>query len=407
MSVLEGIRIVELAHERVSWAGKLLGDMGADVILVEPEKGTASRDYPPFLEGQPGENRSLYFWHYNTSKRSVLLNLEQNSREFKKLIETADILIEGEPTNRLADLKLDYPELSKLNQKLIHIAITPYGRENPLSNAPATDLTIMAAGGPPWSCGYDDHGLPPVRGWGNQSYHTACHFATMSALTALLYRGRTGKGQFIDISMTAALNVTTEAASYSWLVNKSTVQRQTGRHAAVNPTGETQIQCADGKWANTGVPPRFPDEFRKLHTWIIDLGLEGQFPESVFLEMGANWEGQFDLSQIGTDDTITAIFAAGREGLKLIAASIDAYDFFVGCQNVGLAVGIVNSPEEAFEDPHFRERGFHVQVEHEDLGRDITYPGAPFNLPKAPWSISKRPPLRGEHTQEVLKELDE
>ena len=407
MSVLEGIRIIELAHERVSWAGKLLGDMGADVILVEPEKGTASRDYPPFLDGQPGENRSLYFWHYNTSKRSVLLNLEQNSREFKKLIETADILIEGEPTNRLADLKLDYPELSKLNQKLIHIAITPYGRENPLSNAPATDLTIMAAGGPPWSCGYDDHGLPPVRGWGNQSYHTACHFATMSALTALLYRGRTGKGQFIDISMTAALNVTTEAASYSWLVNKSTVQRQTGRHAAVNPTGETQIQCADGKWANTGVPPRFPDEFRKLHTWIIDLGLEGQFPESVFLEMGANWEGQFDLSQIGTDDTITAIFAAGREGLKLIAASIDAYDFFVGCQNVGLAVGIVNSPEEAFEDPHFRERGFHVQVEHEDLGRDITYPGAPFNLPKAPWSISKRPPLRGEHTQEVLKELAE
>ena len=407
MSVLEGIRIIELAHERVSWAGKLLGDMGADVILVEPEKGTASRDYPPFLDGQPGENRSLYFWHYNTSKRSVLLNLEQNSREFKKLIETADILIEGEPTNRLADLKLDYPELSKLNQKLIHIAITPYGRENPLSNAPATDLTIMAAGGPPWSCGYDDHGLPPVRGWGNQSYHTACHFATMSALTALLDRGRTGKGQFIDISMTAALNVTTEAASYSWLVNKSTVQRQTGRHAAVNPTGETQIQCADGKWANTGVPPRFPDEFRKLHTWIIDLGLEGQFPESVFLEMGANWEGQFDLSQIGTDDTITAIFAAGREGLKLIAASIDAYDFFVGCQNVGLAVGIVNSPEEAFEDPHFRERGFHVQVEHEDLGRDITYPGAPFNLPKAPWSISKRPPLRGEHTQEVLKELAE
>ena len=407
MSVLEGIRIVELAHERVSWAGKLLGDMGADVILVEPEEGAASRDYPPFLDGQPGENRSLYFWHYNTSKRSVLLNLEKNSWDFKKLIETADILIEGEPTNRLSDLKLDYPELSKLNQKLIHIAITPYGRENPLSNAPATDLTIMAAGGPPWSCGYDDHGLPPVRGWGNQSYHTACHFATMSALTALLFRGRTGKGQFIDISMTAALNVTTEAASYSWLVNKSTVQRQTGRHAAVNPTGETQIQCADGKWANTGVPPRSPDEFGKLLKWIIELGLKDQFPESVFLEMGANWEGQFDLSQIGTDDTITAIFAAGREGLKLIAASIDAYDFFVGCQNVGLAVGIVNSPEEAFEDPHFRERGFHVEVEHKDIGRHITYPGAPFNLPKAPWSISKRPPLRGEHTQEVLKELAE
>ena len=407
MSVLKGIRIIELAHERISWAGKLMGDMGADVILVEPEAGEVSRSYPPFLDDQPGEDRSLYFWHYNTSKRSVLLNLEQNSWEFKKLIKTADILIEGEHTNRLSELELDYPEISKLNQKLINIAITPYGLKNPLSDAPATDLTIMAAGGPPWSCGYDDHDLPAVRGWGNQSYHTACHFATMSALTALLYRGRTGRGQFIDVSMTAALNVTTEAASYSWLVNQSTVQRQTGRHASVNPTGETQIRCADGKWANTGVPPRFPDEFRKLHKWVKELGLDDQFPESVFLEMGANWEGQFDLSQIGTDDTITAIFAAGREGLKLIAASIDAYDFFVGCQNVGLAVGIVNSPEEAFEDPHFRERGFQVQVEHEDLGRHITYPGAPFNLPKAPWSISRRPPSRGEHTQEVLKELAE
>ena len=407
MSVLKGIRIIELAHERISWAGKLMGDMGADVILVEPEAGEFSRSYPPFLDDQPGEDRSLYFWHYNTSKRSIVLNLEENSQKVQELIKTADILIEGEPTKRLSNLNLDYPQLSKQNEKLIHIAITPYGRDNPLSDAPATDLTIMAAGGPPWSCGYDDHDLPPVRGWGNQSYHTACHFATMSALTALLYRGRTGRGQFIDISMTAALNVTTEAASYSWLVNQSTVQRQTGRHASVNPTGETQIRCADGKWVNTGVPPRFPDEFRKLHKWIIDLKLESQFPESVFLEMGANWEGPFDLSQIGTDDTITAIFAAGREGLKLIAASISAYDFFVGCQNVGLAVGIVNSPEEAFEDPHFRQRGFQVQVEHEDLGRHITYPGAPFNLPKAPWSISKRPPLKGEHTHEILRELAE
>ena len=407
MSVLKGIRIIELAHERISWAGKLMGDMGADVILVEPEAGEFSRSYPPFLDDQPGEDRSLYFWHYNTSKRSIVLNLEENSQKVQELIKTADILIEGEPTKRLSGLNLDYPQLSKQNEKLIHIAITPYGRDNPLSDAPATDLTIMAAGGPPWSCGYDDHDLPPVRGWGNQSYHTACHFATMSALTALFYRGRTGRGQFIDISMTAALNVTTEAASYSWLVNQSTVQRQTGRHASVNPTGETQIRCADGKWANTGVPPRFPDEFRKLHKWIIDLELESQFPESVFLEMGANWEGPFDLSQIGADDTITAIFAAGREGLKLIAASISAYDFFVGCQNAGLAVGIVNSPEEAFEDPHFRQRGFQVQVEHEDLGRHITYPGAPFNLPKAPWSISKRPPLKGEHTHEILRELAE
>ena len=407
MSVLSGIRVIELANERISWAGKLMGDMGADVILVEPEEGEASRNYPPFLDDQPGENRSLYFWHYNTSKRSVVLDLEQNTEQFLELVNSADILIESEPINRLSNLNIDYPQLSQSNKNLIHIAVTPYGRNSDLSDLPSTDLTIMAAGGPPWSCGYDNHDLPPVRGWGNQSVHTACHFATMSALTALLFRGKTGQGQFIDVSMTAALNVTTEAASYSWLVNRSIVQRQTGRHAAVNPTGETQIQCADGKWANTGVPPRFPREFQKLLDWIRALTLEESFPEAVFLEMGANWDGPFDLSQIGSDDTITAIFSAGREGLKLIANSVSAYEFFTGCQNAGLAVGIINSPEEAFEDPHFKDRGFQVEVEHEDFERTITYPGAPFNLPKAPWSISRRAPHKGEHTQEILAELAE
>jgi crotonobetainyl-CoA:carnitine CoA-transferase CaiB-like acyl-CoA transferase len=407
MSVLSGIRVIELANERTSWAGKLMGDMGADVILVEPEEGEASRNYPPFLDDQPGENRSLYFWHYNTSKRSVVLDLEQNTEQFLELVNSADILIESEPINRLSNLNIDYPQLSQSNKNLIHIAVTPYGRNSSLSDLPSTDLTIMAAGGPPWSCGYDNHDLPPVRGWGNQSVHTACHFATMSALTALLFRGKTGQGQFIDVSMTAALNVTTEAASYSWLVNRSIVQRQTGRHAAVNPTGETQIQCADGKWANTGVPPRFPREFQKLLDWIRALALEESFPEAVFLEMGANWDGPFDLSQIGSDDTITAIFSAGREGLKLIASSVSAYEFFTGCQNAGLAVGIINSPEEAFEDPHFKARGFQVEVEHEDFERTITYPGAPFNLPKAPWSISRRAPHKGEHTQEIFAELAE
>lgn len=407
MSVLSGIRVIELANERTSWAGKLMGDMGADVILVEPEEGEASRNYPPFLDDQPGENRSLYFWHYNTSKRSVVLDLEQNTEQFLELVNSADILIESEPINRLSNLNIDYPQLSQSNKNLIHIAVTPYGRNSSLSDLPSTDLTIMAAGGPPWSCGYDNHDLPPVRGWGNQSVHTACHFATMSALTALLFRGKTGQGQFIDVSMTAALNVTTEAASYSWLVNRSIVQRQTGRHAAVNPTGETQIQCADGKWANTGVPPRFPREFQKLLDWIRALALEESFPEAVFLEMGANWDGPFDLSQIGSDDTITAIFSAGREGLKLIASSVSAYEFFTGCQNAGLAVGIINSPEEAFEDPHFKDRGFQVEVEHEDFERTITYPGAPFNLPKAPWSISRRAPHKGEHTQEIFAELAE
>lgn len=406
MTVLQGIRVLELANERISFAGKLMADMGAEVILIEPPQGEASRHYPPFVDDDEGKP-SLYFWHYNTSKKGIILDLTQADGQdtFRQLAASADVLLESEPIQRLAELQLDYAKLSTLNPNLIHIAVTPYGRDNPLSDLPVTDLTMMAAGGPPWSCGYDDHNLPPVRGWGNQGYQTGCHFAFMSMLTALMARNAGLGGQFIDVSMVAALNVTTEAATYTYHVNGGEVQRQTGRHAAVLPTGESQMRCADGKYVNTGVPPRFPDEFGKLLDWLRKLKLEDELPEAVFLQMGAEWRGHFDLSRIGEDDEITAIFSAGRMALTLIASRISAYDFFIGCQNAGLAVGIIYSPEEAFEDPHFIARGFQQQVPHPNRAEPVRYPGAPYKLSASPWQIYGPAPDLGQHTAEILAAL--
>ncbi len=407
MTALTGIRVLELAHERIAFAGKLLADMGADVILIEPPGGDPSRHYPPFADDEPGEDVSLYWWHYHTSKRGMVIDLESNDgREtFRRLIAGADVLLESEPPRRLASLGLDYTNLKALREELIHVAMTPFGRNDPKSELPATDLTILAGGGPVWSCGYDDHSLPPVRGLGNQGYQIGCHYAVMSALTALLHRIGGGGGQFVDVSMHAAANVTTEAASYAWLVKGATVQRQTGRHAAPQHTGETQVRCADGRYVNTGVPPRTPKEFAGMLAWLRELGLESELPEAVFLQMGADWEGPFDLSLIGTDDTVTAVFGAGREVMKLIAARIPAYDFFVGCQRAGLPAGVIYAPEEAFEDEHFQARGFQVAVDHDELGRTVRYPGAPYRLPASPWRIYRRAPKLGEHTAEVLGEL--
>src|SRR6185312_203419 len=232
MSALAGFRVIELANERIAFAGKLLADMGADVILVEPPGGDPARAFPPFLDDSPGPERSLWWWHYHTSKRGVTLNLDrpEDRRRLEALVGGADILLESEPRGRLAALSLDYDDLKAVRPELIFVSMTPFGRSG--SDAPATDLTLLAGGGPAWSCGYDDHALPPVRGGGNQGYHTACHFAAMSALTALFWRLSSGEGQFIDVSMHQAQNVTTEAGSYSWLVARQTVQRQTGRHAA-------------------------------------------------------------------------------------------------------------------------------------------------------------------------------
>ncbi len=403
---LQGIRVIELARDPIAFAGKLLGDMGADVILVEPPEGDPARGYPPFVDDRPGEDRSLYWWHYHTSKRGVVIDLDDEGGRgrFRDLVATADVLLEAEPRRRLAGLSIDYEDLKSIRADLVHVAVTPYGRANPKSDLPFTDLTLMAAGGPPWSCGYDDHSLPPIRG-PLQGFQIASHFAVMSTLTALLHRAISGTGQFIDVSMTAAANVTTEGASYNWLIAQNTVQRQTGRHASVRPSVETQQLCSDGRYANTGVGPRQAAGFAALDKWLRELGLDAELPEAVFLEMGAHYEGHLDISKIGEDDEITAIFGASRAALRLIASRLPAQDFFVGCQRAGLTAGAVNSPEEAFEDEHFKSHGFQVPVCHEDLGRDVVYPGAPIKLPECPWAISRRAPKLGEHDEEVFAEL--
>ncbi|MEZ4332212.1 MAG: CoA transferase [Myxococcota bacterium] len=403
---LAGLRVVELANERCAWAGKLLADMGADVILVEPPAGDATRGWGPFLDDRPGPDRSLHWWHNHTSKRGIVLDLEQaaDRATLRRLIATADVFLEAEPPGALAARDLDHPALCQANPRLVYCSITPFGRSGPRKDEHATDLTVLAAGGPVWMNGYDDHSLAPMRGLGNQGFQTGCHYAVMSILTAILWRGASGEGQHIDVSLHAAANVTTEAGSYHWLVARETVQRQTGRHAGMMVSMPSQQQCADGRWVNTGFPPRKPEDYAKLLGWLRALGLEKRLPEAVFLQLGAEQES-IDLSKIGLDDQVTAIFGAGREALVLIAQTVSAQAFFVGAQKIGLAVGAILSPEEAYEDDHFKARGMQVEVEHPELGRSFRYPGAPYALEKGAWRIARRAPRLGEHTEEVLAEL--
>jgi len=403
---LAGLRVLELAHERTAFAGKLLADAGADLQLLEPPDGCAQRSHAPFAGDRPDPERSLAFWHYNTSKRGLTLDLAtpRGIALARELIAHVDVVLEGEDPGRLAALGLDAPAELARRPALVWVAITPFGRSAPRAAEPATDLTLLAGGGPVWSCGYDDHALPPVRGGGNQAYHTGAHHAVMALLVALLERERSGHGQLVDVSIHAACNVTTEMATYEWLVAGATVQRQTGRHATVMRTSSTQVRCADGRHANTGVPPRTPEEFGRLRQWLLDLGLAGEYPEIFLLEMGMKRE-RLDLSRIGHDEEVTAIFGAGRDAIVLIASRLPAVDFFRQAQERGLPVGVIYSPEEVLDDPHFRARGFPVAVDHPDLGRTVTYPGAPYRFLRTPWRIARRAPRLGEHNAEIYGEL--
>jgi crotonobetainyl-CoA:carnitine CoA-transferase CaiB-like acyl-CoA transferase len=402
---LEGLRVVEICSEAGGYAGKLLGDAGADVVLVEPKGGHAIRRYAPFVDDKPHPDRSLYFWTNNTSKRSVTLDLERaEARDaLRRLVARADVLVEAEAPGRMAALGLDWPDLRKLNPRLVMVSITPYGRNAPRAHDQATDLTIMAGGGIVWNAGYDDHSLPPIRGGGGQGYNTGCHFAVMSVLAALLYRDVSGIGQHIDVNLHAAANVTTEAGSYSYLVAKQTVQRQTGRHAAVQKTAPVQLRCMDGVYIASGPPPRRPEQYAALHEWLTTLTLVDEFSGSkVLLEASRMEDVNFGGRDLG--DKAKQITDAAREGLTFIASKLKGYDFFIGAQDRGFQCGIIYTPDEAIRDPHFAARGFPTPVEHPELGRTITYPGAPYRMTGSPVRIKRRPPLVGEHTVEVLRE---
>ena len=407
---MAGLLVVELAHEHVAFAGKLLADAGAEVVVVEPPGGAPQRSHGPFADGEPGPERSLAWWAENTSKRSVVCDWAgigpdavADRERLRGLIGRADVLLEATEPGALAAYGLSHDELAAANPQLIHAAVTPFGQAGTGGGTDVTDLTILARGGPMWSCGYDDHDLPPVRGRGNQGIRMAAHHAVLSVLTALLARARHG-GQFIDVSMNACANVTTEFASYGWLSGNHVVQRQTGRHATPDPSEPTQVRCADGRFLNTGVPPRSGREFRALLEWIDELGDRDEFEMASLLELGLDYD-LITLAMLQEDPLAGEVFGAGREAMAFIATRVSAHEAFLGFQQRGIACGVVWSPDEVMSDPHFVERGFPTPVHQPQIGRDVLHPGAPIRFTASPMRIRGPAPGLGQHTDEVWDEL--
>lgn len=402
---LEGLRVIELASESAPFAGKMLADMGAEVVLVEPPGGHDTRAFGPFAGDEPGPERSLWFWHYNTSKRGVVVDITTDAGAdlFKGLVATADVVLEAEPPGRLAELGLDHTDLRPGRPSLVWVSVTPFGRTNSRAHEEATDLTVLAAGGPVWNCGYDDHAIPPIRGDGNQGYQTASLWAVEGLLAALVWRDHSGEGQHLDVSMHAAANVTTEAGSYEWLVARATVQRQTGRHASTFPSLPTHTLAADGRYVNSGVPPRTAKEFRALLDLLDELGLREELPEAIFLEMGIE-RGEIGFGDIMRDPEVMEIFGAGRKAVIMVAEHLPAQEFFVRMQTAGIACGPIASPEEVLLDEHWVARGFPVEVDYGDGLGTVVHAGAPFRSTAWEYRLTRAPHI-GEHDDEVLGPL--
>lgn len=386
---LTGLRVLELADEKGQFCGKLLGDLGADVVKIEPPGGEPCRHVGPFLDDFPHPDRSLSFWYYNTSKRGITLNLETPDGRalFRRLAANADVILETFRPGYLASLGLDYEFLRAENPGLIVCSLTPFGQTGPWRDYRSSDLLHMAAGGEMASCGYDGSDVP-IAPTGGHAWHMGCHYATMAIMAALVYRTVSGQGQYIDTSIHEACALTTESAIANYVYRGETLIRQTGRHHAPAPTSRTQFLAKDGNYVTAlisgGLNPR---NVKSLADLMDVYGMAGDLKDPKY----------------GDQAVITASTSHIIDGLLAsFIASLPAEEVYHAGQQRGFTWGAVRAPEDLLDDAHLHDRGFWKTVEHPELGRSFVYPGEAAIYNGTPWGISRRAPLVGEDNLEIF-----
>jgi crotonobetainyl-CoA:carnitine CoA-transferase CaiB-like acyl-CoA transferase len=390
---LAGLRILDLADEKGQFCGKLLGDLGADVVKIEPPGGQATRRVGPFLDDLYHPERSLSFWHYNTSKRGITLNLQtaDGRQLFRRLAARADVIVETFRPDFLPSLGLDYDSLCAMHAGLIMCSLTPFGQTGPWRNYATGDVLHMAAGGQMASCGYDEADVPnapPIAPGGGNAWHMGCHFAFMAIMAALVYRTGAGEGQYIDASIHEACALTTEAAIANYIYRGETMERQTGRHHAPAPTPRTQFRSKDGTYVTALVAGRLTPRYVKDLAALLDTyGMAGDLNDPKYQD--------------------PAVIAASTSHIidNLVAnfiASLPAEEVYHAAQARGFTWGAVRAPEALLDDAHLNDRDFWKRVDHAELNRSFLYPGEAAIYSGSPWRISRRAPLIGEHNAAIF-----
>jgi crotonobetainyl-CoA:carnitine CoA-transferase CaiB-like acyl-CoA transferase len=395
---LAGLRVLDLSGVEGHYCGKLLADLGADVIKIEPPQGDPGRRIGPFADDRPGPNRSLSFWSLNTSKRGITLDVSKGAGQelFRRLLESADVLIESFPPGWMGQAGLDPAGLLRLRPALIVASITSFGQTGPWSRLRGSDLVSLALAGTVAMNGYDDEaGTPPIRPDGAHSYYMAGEYAFMAIMIGLLARDETGAGDWLDISIHEACAATTEGAFANWEYFQRRVRRQTGRHAQATPTAPWQHLSADGRYVNLigGGIPRMLASWRPLIEWMSRLGKADDLADERYSGVVHR-----SATQRHDPDSLHVL-----ETIGTFVRGLTAEEAYRGGQEKRLPWAIVRSPEENIDDAHWHDRGFFVDINQSQIGRKVAYPGAPYRFSRTPWRLKRRAPLLGEHNVEIYE----
>jgi crotonobetainyl-CoA:carnitine CoA-transferase CaiB-like acyl-CoA transferase len=373
---LEGLRVLDLTRILAGpLCGQMLGDMGADVIKVEPPgTGDDTRTWgPPFTES--GE--SAYFLGINRNKRSVTLNMAVKSGQeiLQQLVKKADVVIENFKLGTLEKWGITNDWLEKNAPRAVRCSITGYGSSGPDSALPGYDFILQAESGLMSICG-EPGGTPTKYGVAIVDVVTGL-YACNSILAALEARHRTGRGQHVEVCLyDSGIAMLINVAS-NYLMCDRAGRRFGNGHPSIVPY--TTYPTADGMMA-------------------VAAGNDGQFARFAETVGHAEW---------AKDERFTKNPArvANRETLDdLIAQALKkgkTADWIAKLRAVGVPCGPINTVAEALTDPHTLARDLVRTVKHPTAG-DIKMVGIPFRLNGTPATIRRAPPLLGQHTDEVL-----
>lgn len=392
---LEGVRVVEIG-DFGEVAGKLLADAGADVVRVEPPEGARSRHIGPFVGDEAGVDRSLSFAARNTSKRSVTLDLRSEADRvvWRSLVRWAEVVIDSSGVGVLDEVGCGHQAAATgAADERVWCSLTPFGLSGPQAEWPWVDLVSMALGGPVMSTGYEDHELPPIRPDGEHSIAISNEYAVSSILAALWMRG----GQLVDVSAHEAVSATTEGSFPNWEFLGKLVTRQTGRHAAPQWTSPWQYQCADGQYVLLmgGGVPREMRVWRRLLEWMDEHGLAGDLHDPVYAEV------------LYRDPTLQPDARAHvAETIGRFVVTLDSEVVYRRAQALHLPWAPVRRPEENLADPHWDDRSWWWEGEAPGFDGTVRYAGAPYRFTDSPVRMRRRPPLLGEHNDELRAELE-
>jgi CoA:oxalate CoA-transferase len=355
------------------YASMLLSDLGADVLKVEqPETGDISRTGAPFIKGI-----SSYFLSINRGKRSITLDLKKDDAK-KIILELAnkvDILMENFRPGVMDRLGLGYETISMHNPRIIYASISGFGQKGPYSGRPAYDMVAQGMGGVVSITG--EPGRSPVRVGYSIGDMAASLFAVTAILAALHEREKSGKGQWIDVSMFDCQVALCENACARYLATQKIPGPMGSRHPLftpfeVFPTSDSHI-----------VLIAFTDDDWK------------KFCHAVGKEHGMIDE------RFRTNESRLANYQLFVNKMNALMRTRTTKEWMEVFDSHGIICGPVNSIEQVVNDPHIRERGMIVDVNHPGAGK-LRVVGTPMKFSRTPCEIEKASPELGEHTEEVL-----